>query len=86
MKLLQKLFAGSVIKLTRAACVFALLGLALMSYSIIDPRAVPVITAMSVGHAFGISAFACYLFAVVLDARQSARIAAQPQPGNSSTE
>jgi hypothetical protein len=68
-KLLQRLLAGSVNKLTRAACIFALLGLALMSYSIIDPRAIPVITAMSVGHAFGISAFACYLFAVVLDIR-----------------
>ena len=73
MKLLDMLLAGSVRKLTRAACVFALLGLALMSYSIVDPRAVPVITAMSIGHAFGISAFACYLLAVVLDARGSAR-------------
>jgi hypothetical protein len=69
MKLLQRLLAGSVNKLTRAACIFALLGLALMSYSIIDPRAIPVITAMSVGHAFGITAFACYLFAIVLDIR-----------------
>ncbi len=69
MKLVQRLLAGSVNKLTRTACVFALLGLALMSYSIIDPRAVPVITAMSLGHAFGISAFACYLFAIVLDIR-----------------
>jgi hypothetical protein len=69
MKLVQRLLAGSVTKLTRVACIFALLGLALMSYSIIDPRAIPVITAMSVGHAFGISAFACYLLAIVLDIR-----------------
>jgi hypothetical protein len=71
MKLLERLLEGSVSALTRAACIFALLGLALMSYSILDPRAVPVITAMSVGHAFGISAFGCYLFAVVLDIRRS---------------
>ena len=73
MKLLQRLLAGSVNKLTRAACIFALLGLALMSYSIIDPRAIPVIVAMSIGHAFGICAFACYLFAVVLDIRGADR-------------
>jgi hypothetical protein len=72
-EILQRLLDGSVIKLTRAACVFALFGLALMSYSIIDPRAIPVITAMSLGHAFGIGAFGCYLFAVVLDTRRSAR-------------
>jgi hypothetical protein len=63
----------SVITLTRAACVFALLGLSLMSYSIIVPRAVPVITAMSLGHVFGISAFACYLLAIVLDIRNRGR-------------
>jgi hypothetical protein len=86
MKFLRRLLDGSVLKLTRAACIFALLGLALMSYSIIDPRAIPVITAMSVGHAFGISAFGCYLFAVVLDARRSARTAASdttPAAGHS---
>jgi hypothetical protein len=84
MKLLQRLLEGSVSKLTRAACIFALLGLALMSYSIIDPRAVPVITAMSLGHAFGISAFACYLFAVVLDIRGVDQT--RPASSKSSTE
>ena len=63
----------SVITLTRAACIFALVGLSLMSYSIVDPRAIPVITAMSVGHVFGISAFACYLLAIVLDLRKRGR-------------
>ena len=73
MKLLQRLLDASVLKLTRAACIFALLGLGLMSYSILDARAIPVITAMSLGHAFGIAAFACYVLAVVLDARRNAR-------------
>ena len=84
MKLLQRLLAGSVNKLTRAACIFALLGLALMSYSIIDPRAIPVIVAMSIGHAFGISAFACSLFAVVLDIRGVDQT--RPAASKSSTE
>ncbi|MEO8902282.1 MAG: hypothetical protein ABI488_10285 [Polyangiaceae bacterium] len=72
MKRIRQLLQGSTLKLTRAACIFALLGLALMSYSIFDPRAIPVIVAMSVGHVFGISAFLCYLLAIVLDAPASA--------------
>jgi hypothetical protein len=76
MKLVQRLLAGSVLKLTRAACVFALLGLGLMSYSILDPRAIPVIMAMSVGHAFGVAAVACYALAVALDARRNASASA----------
>jgi hypothetical protein len=85
MKLVQRLLEASVLKLTRAACVFALLGLSLMSYSILDARAIPVITAMSLGHAFGIAAFACYVLAVVLDARRNARAtsAAAPVTGHS---
>jgi hypothetical protein len=73
MKIMARVLHTSVVTLTRAACIFALLGLSLMSYSIIDPRAIPVITAMSVGHVFGISAFACYLLAIVLDIRNRDR-------------
>jgi hypothetical protein len=73
MTVLQRWLAGSVLKLTRLACVFAILGLGLMCYSIVDPRAIPVIVAMSVGHAFGIAAFACYLLAVILDVRRGAQ-------------
>ena len=73
MNILQRALQTSVTALTRAACVFALLGLSLMSYSIIDPRAIPVIAAMSVGHVFGISAFVCYLLAIVLDLRNRGR-------------
>lgn len=73
MKIFARVLHTSVVTLTRAACIFALLGLSLMSYSIIDPRAIPVITAMSVGHVFGISAFACYLLAIVLDIRNRDR-------------
>lgn len=85
MTVLQRLLAASVLKLTRAACVSALLGLALMSYSLLDPRAIPVIVAMSVGHAFGFAAFGCYLLAVILDVRRDrAEFALQPD-GKSKT-
>lgn len=63
--------AASILALTRAACIFALVGLGLMSYSLFDPRAIPVIVAMSVGHAFGFAAFGCYLLAVLLDVRRA---------------
>lgn len=69
MSILARVLQTSVVTLTRAACIFALIGLSLMSYSIIDPRAIPVITAMSLGHVFGIGAFICYLLAIVLDIR-----------------
>jgi hypothetical protein len=71
MNILQRVLQGSVIKLTRAACVFALLGLSLMAYSLLDPRALQVIVAMSLGHAFGFAAFGCYLVAIVLDVRRA---------------
>jgi hypothetical protein len=73
MNIFARVLHTSVVTLTRAACICALIGLGLMSYSIIDPRAIPVITAMSVGHVFGISAFACYLLAIVLDIRNRSR-------------
>ena len=53
--------------LTRLACLLALLGLAVMCFSVLVPRPLPVIFAMSGGHAIGGAAFACYLLAVLLD-------------------
>ena len=73
MKLFARVLGTSVVALTRAACVLALIALSLMSYSVFDPRAIPVIAAMSVGHALGVAAFVCYLLAVVLDLRNRGR-------------
>jgi hypothetical protein len=69
MKIFARVLRTSVVTLTRAACICALVGLSLMAYSIVDPRPIPVIAAMSVGHVFGIGAFVCYLLAIVLDIR-----------------
>lgn len=63
--------AQSVTRLTRLACVLALVALAMMSYSVISPRPLPVILAMSVGHAIGGGAFLLYLLAAILDAAKS---------------
>lgn len=67
MSWLSRLRAQSVTQLTRFACILALLALAMMAYSVISPRPLPVILAMSVGHAVGGAAFAAYLLAVILD-------------------
>ncbi len=64
----QRIVRGSVRELIRIACVLSLIGLAIMSYSILSPRPLPVILAMSVGQGIGGAGFACYLLAVVLDA------------------
>jgi len=70
MTLLDRVLRRTVPELVRFACVLALLALGLVCWSVLDPRPVPVILAMSAGHAIGGSAFACYLLAVILDAVQ----------------
>ena len=80
MKIFARILGSSVVALTRAACLFALAALSLMPYSILDPRAIPVIAAMSVGHALGIAAFACYSMAIVLDIRNRSRADSAPAP------
>lgn len=69
---LRGLLERSVVGLLRVASVLALIGLALMGLSVAWPRPLPVIVALSVGHALGIGAFLCYLLAVVVDARRFA--------------
>jgi len=78
--LLQRVLGNSVTGLTRTACWLALAGLATMSYSIISPRPLPVIFAMSVGQGIGILAFLCYLLAVVIDVGRHPRGSSLP-PG-----
>ncbi|HEY8074404.1 MAG TPA: hypothetical protein VIF62_09845 [Labilithrix sp.] len=54
----------------RVACVLALVALALMMWSLVDPRPIPVILAMSVAQGMGTLSFAAYLFVVVADVRK----------------
>jgi hypothetical protein len=53
----------------RAACISALGALALMSWSLFDPRPFPVIAAMSVGQVLGTTSFLLYLFVVARELR-----------------
>ena len=78
MSLYTRLAQRSISGLVRLACILALLALALICYSVLFPRPLPVILAMSLGHAVGGAAFACYLLAVVLDALRRPPVAEQP--------
>lgn len=53
--------------LVRMACWAALLGLAILCFSILHPMPLSVIFAMSVGHVIGGFAFVCYLVSILLD-------------------
>jgi hypothetical protein len=66
----SRLLQRSVTGLLRVGSVCALVGLAVMCASLIWPRALLVIFAMSVGHVIGFGAFACYLLAVLVDTRR----------------
>ena len=54
-------------KLVRAAAVLALVGVALFVWSVVDPRPVPVVVAMSVGQGIGTLSFLLYVLAIYLD-------------------
>jgi hypothetical protein len=53
------------------ACVLALIGLAGMTWSILDPRPIPVFIAMSVGQAIGTLSLLLFLIVLVLGASRS---------------
>jgi hypothetical protein len=52
-----------------AACVLTLAALAMMVWSLFDPRPIPVIAAMSVGQVLGTLSLASFLYVVVADLR-----------------
>lgn len=58
-------------RLVDAACVLALVGLAAMTWSVLDPRPVPVFIAMSVGQAIGTLSLLLFLLVLVLGASRA---------------
>jgi hypothetical protein len=68
-------------RLVIAACVLCLLGLASMVWSVLDPRPIPVMFAMSVGQGLGTVSFLCYLAAILLDLRQRRVLGGAPDDG-----
>lgn len=55
----------------RMACVLALIGIALMVWSLLDPTPMPVLVAMSLGQGFGTLSLAMFLGVVVADLRRA---------------
>jgi len=51
------------------ACVLALFALGLIAWSLLDPRPIPVIVAMSVAQVIGTLSFGAFLAVIVIDAR-----------------
>jgi peptidoglycan/LPS O-acetylase OafA/YrhL len=60
-------------RVLRIACMLALVALALIVWSVLDPRPIPVILAMSVAQGLGTLSFAAFLFVVVRDLRTGQR-------------
>ncbi len=58
-----------VTSILRAACWCALVALGLMTWSLFDPRPLPVIAAMSVGQVIGTASFVAFLYVVARDLR-----------------
>jgi hypothetical protein len=53
----------------KGACALALVALALMSWSLFDPRPIPVVLAMSLGQVFGTLSLGAFIAVVVADLR-----------------
>lgn len=81
-----EIHAGGVPHLLRVAAVLSLFGLALMMWSIFDPRPAPVVIGLSVGQVLGTASFAIYLSIVVWDLRRRRRAASTPEERASSSE
>ena len=61
------------VRLLRLAAFLALAGLAFMVWSLLDPRPIPIMAAMSVGQGLGTLSFAIFLVVVVQDAWRANR-------------
>lgn len=57
----------------RIACVLTLVGLALMTWSLLQPTWIPVMLAMTLGQMIGTVAFGIFAFRIVGDLRRSVR-------------
>jgi len=55
----------------RVACLLALLALALMVWSLVEPTPMPVLVAMSVGQVLGTISLLLFLTVVIADMRQA---------------
>jgi hypothetical protein len=57
-------------RVLQVSCVLALVALGLIAWSLVQPRPIPVIVAMSVAQAIGTASFLAFLWVVVADLRR----------------
>jgi hypothetical protein len=57
-------------RILQGACVCALAALAMMAWSLFDPRPLPVVAAMSIGQVLGTLSFLSFLYVVATDLRR----------------
>jgi hypothetical protein len=60
-------------RILRLAAVVAIVALGFMIWSLLQPRPIPVIMAMSVGQALGTLSFLAFLYVVIRDLMSTAR-------------
>jgi membrane protein implicated in regulation of membrane protease activity len=60
-------------QLLRLAAILALVGLAFMVWSLLDPRPIPIMAAMSIGQGFGTLSFLLFAVVVTVDAWRASR-------------
>ncbi len=70
-------------RLLQVACVCALVALAMMGWSLFDPRPLPVIAAMTVGQGLGTLSFLFFLWVVAADLRRPKAPAPPPRGADS---
>ncbi len=58
-------------RVLRAACLLALAALGLMIWSLLDPRPVPVMVALSAGQALGTASLLAFAVIVIADLRRA---------------
>jgi hypothetical protein len=69
------------VRLLRVAAFLALAGLAFMVWSLLDPRPVPIMAAMSVGQGLGMLSFLLFAVVLIIDAwRTSRQVTAEAEP------
>ena len=69
-------------RILRGACVLSLIAIALMVWSVLDPRPAPVVIAMSVGQVFGTLALGTFLFVILRDLRRAKLLPGDPRPSD----
>jgi hypothetical protein len=72
-------------QILRLACFFALAALALMVWSLLDPRPIPVVVAMSVGQVLGTLSLGAFLVVVAADLRSRMKAAVATASGGDAT-